>query len=65
MKLGLPDRLLPKRPLADIAAWAEAGYEALEVAAWPALGDRPFTATHLDADAYDRDQCWTCSPSTA
>jgi sugar phosphate isomerase/epimerase len=48
---------LPKRPLAEIAAWASGhGYEALEVAAWPALGDRPFTATHLDAESYDRDQ---------
>jgi len=57
MKLGLLTACLPKRPLADIAAWASGhGYEALEVAAWPALGDRPFTATHLDAESYDRDQ---------
>jgi sugar phosphate isomerase/epimerase len=56
MKLGFLTACLPKRPLADIAAWAGGhGYEALEVAAWPALGDRPFTATHLDPDAYDRD----------
>jgi sugar phosphate isomerase/epimerase len=56
MKLGFLTACLPKRSLADIAAWAAGhGYEALEVAAWPALGDRPFTATHLDADAYDRD----------
>jgi sugar phosphate isomerase/epimerase len=56
MKLGFLTACLPKRSLADIAAWAAShGYEALEVAAWPALGDRPFTATHLDADAYDRD----------
>jgi len=57
MKLGFLTACLPKRPLAEIAAWASGhGYEALEVAAWPALGDRPFTATHLDADSYDRDQ---------
>jgi sugar phosphate isomerase/epimerase len=57
MKLGFLTACLPKRPLSDIAAWAEAhGYEALEVAAWPALGDRPFTATHLDVAAYDRDE---------
>jgi sugar phosphate isomerase/epimerase len=57
MKLGFLTACLPKRPLADIAAWASGhGYEALEVAAWPALGDRPFTATHLDAESYDRDQ---------
>jgi len=57
MKLGFLTACLPKRRLAEIAAWASGhGYEALEVAAWPALGDRPFTATHLDADSYDRDQ---------
>ncbi|MGH9211837.1 MAG: sugar phosphate isomerase/epimerase family protein [Acidimicrobiales bacterium] len=56
MKLGFLTACLPKRSLADIAAWAEAhDYDALEVAAWPALGDRPFTATHLDVADYDRD----------
>jgi sugar phosphate isomerase/epimerase len=56
MKLGFLTACLPKRSLADIAAWAAShDYEALEVAAWPALGDRPFTATHLDADNYDRE----------
>jgi sugar phosphate isomerase/epimerase len=49
MKLGFLTACLPDRPLGDIAAWARAhDYEALEVAAWPALGDRPFTATHID-----------------
>ncbi|GAB2963179.1 sugar phosphate isomerase/epimerase [Amycolatopsis acidiphila] len=49
MKLGFLTACLPARPLAEIAEWAAAhGYEALEVAAWPDLGDRPFTATHLD-----------------
>ncbi len=49
MKLGFLTACLPKRTLTDIAAWAAtAGFEALEVAAWPNLGDRPFTATHLD-----------------
>jgi sugar phosphate isomerase/epimerase len=57
MKLGLLTACLPRRSLADIAAWAAAhGYEALEVAAWPAVGDRPFTATHLDATDYRRDE---------
>jgi sugar phosphate isomerase/epimerase len=56
MKLGFLTACLPKRSLDDIAAWAAAhDYEALEVAAWPALGDRPFTATHLDVEGYDRD----------
>lgn len=54
MKLGFLTACLPKRPLAEIAAWAgDHGYEALEVAAWPALGDRPFTATHLDVERLD------------
>ena len=56
MRLGFLTACLPKRSLTDIAAWAEShDYEALEVAAWPALGDRPFTATHLDVTDYDRD----------
>jgi sugar phosphate isomerase/epimerase len=49
MKLGFLTACLPKQDLEGIAAWAaSAGYEALEVAAWPDLGERPFTATHLD-----------------
>ena len=57
MKLGFLTACLPKRSLGDIAAWAaDHGYEALEVAAWPALGDRPFTATHLDPERYDHDE---------
>jgi sugar phosphate isomerase/epimerase len=51
MKLGFLTACLPGMELAEIAAWAaDQGYEALEVAAWPALGDRPFTATHVDVD---------------
>lgn len=54
MKLGLLTACLPNRSLSDIATWAAAhGYEALEVASWPAAGNRPFTATHLDADGFD------------
>jgi sugar phosphate isomerase/epimerase len=53
MKLGFFTACLPQRPLAEIASWAAgAGYEALEVAAWPALGDRPFTATHVDVAGF-------------
>jgi hypothetical protein len=38
-------------------AWAsENAFEALEVAAWPDLGDRPFTATHIRVESFsDRD----------
>jgi sugar phosphate isomerase/epimerase len=54
MKLGFLTACLPKRPLVDICEWAEAhDYEALEIAAWPDLGDRPFTATHLAVDGFD------------
>ncbi|GAA1841569.1 MULTISPECIES: sugar phosphate isomerase/epimerase family protein [Pseudonocardia] len=53
MKLGMLTACLPDRPLDEIARWAAgAGYEALEVAAWPAIGDRPFTASHLDVVAF-------------
>jgi sugar phosphate isomerase/epimerase len=56
MKLGFLTACLPKQPLPELVAWAaEHDYAALEVAAWPALGDRPFTATHLDVESYDRD----------
>lgn len=51
MRLGFLTACLPGRSLAEIAGWAAGhGYQALEVAAWPDLGDRPFTATHIDAD---------------
>ena len=54
MKLGFLTACMPERPLEDIAAFAAAnGYEALELAAWPSLGDRPFTASHLAADRFD------------
>lgn len=53
MKLGFLTACLPKQSLPEIAAnAAAAGYEALEVAAWPALGDRPFTATHLNVAGF-------------
>ena len=46
MKLGFLTACMPERALEEIARWAGAhGFEALEVAAWPGLGDRPFTAT--------------------
>ena len=49
MRLGFLTACMPDRSLEEIAAWAaEHRFEALEVAAWPALGDRPFTATHID-----------------
>ena len=48
MKLGFLTACLPDSSLEQIADQAVAlGYSALEVATWPALGNRPFTATHL------------------
>jgi sugar phosphate isomerase/epimerase len=44
---------MPKLGLEEIAAWAASNdFEALEVAAWPDLGDRPFTATHLSVEQF-------------
>lgn len=54
MRLGFLTACLPQLTLAELIPWASAhGYAALEVAAWPDLGDRPFTATHLDVAALD------------
>ena len=51
MKLGFVTACLPGWSLSQLAVWAAThGYAALEVAAWPGLGNRPFTATHLDVD---------------
>jgi sugar phosphate isomerase/epimerase len=53
VKLGFITACLPKRTLRQLCEWAAAeGYEALEVAAWPDLGDRPFTATHLAVERF-------------
>ena len=48
MKLGFLTACLPDLSLEQIADWAvKSGYQALEVAAWPDLGARPFVATHI------------------
>jgi sugar phosphate isomerase/epimerase len=53
VKLGFITACLPARTLPQLCEWSAAnGYEALEVAAWPDLGDRPFTATHLDVERF-------------
>jgi sugar phosphate isomerase/epimerase len=53
VKLGFITACLPGRTLPQLCEWAAAeGYEALEVAAWPDLGDRPFTATHLAVESF-------------
>jgi sugar phosphate isomerase/epimerase len=54
LKLGFLTASMPERSLEEIAAFAgERGFEALEVAAWPRLGDRPFTAAHMAAEKFD------------
>lgn len=54
MKLGFLTACFPKLNLEEIANWAvQEGYESLEVAAWPDLGERPFIATHINADSKD------------
>ena len=53
MKLGFITACLPAWSLPRLCTWAaDNGYEALEVAAWPDLGDRPFTATHLNVERF-------------
>lgn len=48
MKLGFLTACLPGLSLAELVSYAaDQGFDALEVAAWPDLGDRPFTASHL------------------
>ncbi len=48
MRLGMLTACLPQWTLPRIAAWAaETGYQALEVACWPATGSRDFEASHL------------------
>ena len=57
MKLGFLTACLPRHSLDAIIAFAsKSGYQALEVAAWPALGDRPFTATHIAAEQLRPDE---------
>ena len=57
MKLGVLTASMPERSLEDIAAVAgKLGFEAIEVAAWPRLGDRPFTASHLAADQFGEEE---------
>jgi sugar phosphate isomerase/epimerase len=55
VKLGFLTACLPDLSLEQIAGKAVAlGYAALEVATWPAAGNRPFTATHLAVESLDQ-----------
>ncbi len=59
MKLGLLTAAFPDLTLEQVAEWAAgAGYEALEIACWPAsTGEQRRYAgvTHIDVDAFDPD----------
>jgi sugar phosphate isomerase/epimerase len=57
MKLGFLTACLPDLSLDTLIDYAvEQGYQALEVAAWPDLGDRPFTATHIAVEQLTEDE---------
>jgi sugar phosphate isomerase/epimerase len=60
VKLGLLTAAFPDLTLEEVAAWAAAeGFEALEVACWPAGGGerrRYAGVTHIDVDAFDADE---------
>jgi sugar phosphate isomerase/epimerase len=56
MKLGLLTAALGQMSLEQIAAWApQAGYRALEVAAWPVGSEHIHQAAHLDVAAFTTD----------
>src|SRR3954452_5345234 len=59
MKLGLLTAAFPDLPLEQVAEWAAGeGFQALEVACWPAAGGekrRYAGVTHIDVDALDVD----------
>jgi sugar phosphate isomerase/epimerase len=52
MQLGYLTACLPARTLDELADLAvDLGFTAMEVAAWPDLGERKFTATHIDVES--------------
>lgn len=54
MKLGLFTACLPEATLAEVASWAgDAGFQALELAAWPSGLPGPFQTSHVDPQALD------------
>jgi sugar phosphate isomerase/epimerase len=60
VKLGLLTAAVPDLSLAQVAQWAAGeGFEALEVACWPAAAGearRYSGVTHIDVDAFDADE---------
>ena len=56
MKLGFLTACLPNVPLDSIVAWAsQAGFKALELAAWPVQSDRDYQARQIDAARFTVD----------
>jgi sugar phosphate isomerase/epimerase len=59
VKLGLLTAAFPDLSLAEVAQWAAvSGFEALEIACWPAMGGerrRYAGVTHIDVEAFDPD----------
>ncbi len=56
MKLGFLTACLPNVPLDGIVAWAsQAGFRALELAAWPVQSDRDYQARQIDAARFTVD----------
>src|SRR5919199_1220468 len=60
VKLGLLTAAFPDLTLAEVAEWAAAeGFEALEIACWPASGGerrRYAGVTHIDVESFDPDE---------
>jgi sugar phosphate isomerase/epimerase len=57
VKLGFLTACFPDLSLEEICEHASSmGYEALEIAAWPALDNRPFTACHVDVSPLTPDE---------
>ena len=60
MKLGLLTAAFPDQSLAEVAEWAASeGFEALEVACWPAAGGerrRYAGVTHLDVESFEPEE---------
>lgn len=56
MKLGLLTAALPQMTLPEVVAWsAQAGYDALEIAAWPKESVHVYHAAHLDVAHFTSD----------
>jgi sugar phosphate isomerase/epimerase len=56
MKIGFLTACLPKMKLEELVKWSsEQGFQALELAAWPAKSTRDYKARQIDAAAFTND----------